>query len=70
MKYKFTISGIDCANCASKLEYRMSQQSDIDSVKINFMNEKITVVSSISEEQVLTLVQHCARAFDKNIEIY
>lgn len=69
MKYKFEISGIDCAHCAAKLEDRMSKIDQVDSVKINFLSEKIIVVSSLSKADVLQHVSDCAKAFDKNIEI-
>ena len=43
MKYKFTVTGIDCPNCAAKLAANMEKLDGVESAKINFLSEKLTV---------------------------
>ncbi len=40
--YKFEITGIDCANCAAKLESEISRLEGISNVSLNFMKSSLT----------------------------
>ena len=39
--YRFSITGIDCANCAAKLEKKISQIEGLENVSLNFMGETL-----------------------------
>ena len=39
--YMFSITGIDCANCAAKLEHKISEIEGIHDVTLNFMNSTL-----------------------------
>ena len=69
MKLKFTITGIDCPNCAAKLAEQMSALDGIDSAKINFLTEKLTVETSISEDETYYKLLGAAHAFSRDISI-
>ena len=69
MKYKYTITGLDCPNCAAKLAAMMETKEGIESAKINFLTEKLTVVSSLDETALMTALRDNARAFSKDIAI-
>ena len=69
MKFKFTITGIDCPNCASKLADMMAKKDGIDSAKINFLTEKLTVESDLSEDAVIKILSESAKAFSKSVKI-
>ncbi len=69
MKFKFTITGIDCPNCAAKLAGIMAAIEGIDSAKINFLTEKLTVESDLEERKLLAILSDTARKFEKDIKI-
>jgi Cd2+/Zn2+-exporting ATPase len=69
MKFKYSITGLDCPNCAAKLAAMIEAKEGIDSAKINFLTEKLTVESSLSETELLALVRGVARAFSRDIVI-
>lgn len=69
MKFKYEIVGLDCPNCAAKLAANMEKCDGIESAKINFLTEKLTVESSLSEDALFTLLSEKARAFDKNVKV-
>lgn len=69
MKFKYTIEGLDCPVCASKLATRMAELDGVDNVKINFLTEKLTVEASISEDELLPALKKCAKAFESGIAI-
>ena len=43
MKSKFKIQGLDCANCAARLEREIQEVDGVESVNINFMTEKMFI---------------------------
>ena len=69
MKLKYTITGIDCPNCAAKLAGIMSGKEGIVSAKINFLTEKLTVETELSENDVYVLLSDTAKSFSKSIKI-
>ena len=69
MKIKYTITDLDCPNCAAKLAASMESKEGIDSAKINFLTEKLTVETSLDESAAYAILADAARAFDKSVEI-
>ena len=69
MKIKYTITGLDCPNCAAKLADKMSAIEGIDSAKINFLTEKLTVESTLEESRAYTLLSEVAKAFSRDVKI-
>ena len=69
MKLKFTITGLDCPNCAAKLADKMSALDGIDSAKINFLTEKLTVETAESEDVAYEKLVKAAAAFSGDIVI-
>ena len=69
MKFKYTITGIDCPNCAAKLASIIENKEGIDSAKINFLTEKLTVESALEADALYSIVSDAARAFSKSIKV-
>ena len=69
MKFKLKITGLDCPNCAAKLAAMIEAKDGIDSAKINFLTEKLTVESTLDEGELLTLVTSVAKSFSKSVKI-
>jgi copper chaperone CopZ len=69
MKLKYTIVGLDCPNCAAKLASMIESEEGIDSAKINFLTEKLTVETSLDESAAFDLILKQAKAFDEDISV-
>ena len=69
MKFKYTIEGIDCPNCAAKLAGMMEKLDGVDSAKINFLSEKLTVESDLEESVLLEKLRKTAKAFESGITV-
>ena len=69
MKRKYEITGLDCPNCAAKLAAMMEKCDGVESAKINFLAEKLTVESELPEAELLALLRITAEAFEDGIEI-
>ncbi len=69
MKFKYTITGLDCPNCAAKLATQMSNLADVDSAKINFLTEKLTVETVLDESAAYDKLSQEAKKFSRDVEI-
>ena len=69
MKIKYTITGLDCPNCAAKLADKMSAIDGIETAKINFLTEKLTVETSLDEGSAYTVLSAVAKAFSSDVKI-
>ena len=69
MKFKFTVTGLDCPNCAAKLAGMIEGAEGIDSAKINFLTERLTIESALSEDAVLKLAEGIAKSFSRDVKI-
>ena len=43
MKMKFKIKGIDCANCAAKMEDAIKKIEGVNDATVSFMTQKMTI---------------------------
>ena len=50
MKKKYSISGIDCANCAAKLEAKMNELPEVDNVILTFATSQLLVEAENPDE--------------------
>ncbi|EEI85896.1 heavy metal-associated domain protein [Anaerococcus lactolyticus ATCC 51172] len=41
MKKKYTIEGLDCANCAAKIEEALGKLDGVESATVSFLSEKV-----------------------------
>ena len=69
MKIKYDVTGLDCPNCAAKLASMISGKEGIDSAKINFLTEKLTIESNLSENEVYKIATGAAKTFSSSVKI-
>ena len=69
MKIKYTITGLDCPNCAAKLAANMEKIEGIDSAKINFLTEKLVVETTLDETSAFEKLSVEAKKFSREISI-
>ncbi|HWQ58136.1 MAG TPA: cation transporter [Clostridia bacterium] len=43
MKKTFKLEGLDCANCAAKIENAVGKLSGVSAASVNFMSAKMTI---------------------------
>ena len=51
MKKVYSIEGIDCANCAAKIEDKINKIKEIDEANLNFMMEKLSIEFKVSTDE-------------------
>ena len=43
MKYKIKLKGLCCANCAAKIEEKVSKLKGVESANVSFITEKMVI---------------------------
>ena len=63
MKKAFKVKGIDCANCAAKLEAGISKIPGVDKAIVSFMTEKLTIEAADDkmDEVVQAAIELCKK---------
>lgn len=68
MKKTYTIEGIDCANCAMKIEEKINKIKGIKEANLNFMMEKLSIIFKGSTEEEVEEVMAEVKKIVKKIE--
>lgn len=70
MKRYYRLNGLDCANCAAKLEKVLSKIKGVNEVSISFMNLKMIIdIDDESFNCVFDTVEKTIKRYEPNIEI-
>lgn len=70
MRKVFKLDEIDCANCAAKLQEGLSNLEGVESVSVNFMTQKLTLVAADDEfDEVLERVVDYTEEVEPDCEI-
>ncbi len=59
---KLNITGLDCANCAAKVERKINEMKEVTEATIDFLNKKLIVTSD--EENSHTLIDSVQKVID------
>lgn len=65
MKKTFRLEGLDCANCAAKMEKAIKELDGVNSATVNFMTTKMVIEAE--DEKMPTIVE-AAEKIVKGIE--
>lgn len=68
MKKVYSIEGIDCANCAAKIEDKINKIKGIDEANLNFMMEKLSIEFKVSTVEEAEEVMQEVRKIVKKME--
>ena len=63
MKKKFAIEGIDCANCAAKMEDAIKKIDGVEDANVSFMTQKMTIVAE--EDQFDRIMKEVVKVCNK-----
>ena len=69
MKIKFNVTGLDCPNCAAKLAALIEAKDGVSTAKINYLTEKLTIETELSEDEALSLARDAAKSFSRNVRV-
>ncbi len=65
MKKTFKLVGLDCANCAAKIEDKISKLEGVSSATVNFMTTKLVIEA---EDDKMDVIVDAAKTIVKKFE--
>ena len=65
MKKKFILEGLDCANCAAKMEKAINELDGVKEATVNFMTTKLVIDG---EDEKMSIIIAEAEKIVKKIE--
>lgn len=65
MKKTFKLEGLDCANCAAKMEDRINKLEGVNQATVNFMTTKLVIEG---EDDKIEEIIESAKAIIKKLE--
>lgn len=65
MKKRFKLEGLECANCAAKMERAIGNLDGVKEVTVNFMTQRLVIDGE--DEKMPTIIQEAERIV-KDIE--
>ena len=68
MRKKYSITGIDCANCAAKLEVKMNELPQVEQVTLTFATQQLLVEAG-DPDAVIPLLQELADKIEPGTKI-
>ncbi|EKB55123.1 cation transporter [Facklamia hominis] len=63
MKKKFILDGLDCANCAAKMEQAINELDGVRKATVNFMTTKMVIDGE--EEKMPTIIAEAEKIVKK-----
>ncbi|MGB4985273.1 MAG: heavy-metal-associated domain-containing protein [Erysipelotrichaceae bacterium] len=63
----FRLEGLDCAHCASKIEEKISKNEGVKSARLNFMTQKLTIESDLTDDQIKQIINEAINTVDENV---
>lgn len=68
--YRYKMTGLDCAACASNLEHEIEKLDGVSDVSISFMMEKLTFSCEESQkEEVMKRIRKVVSKNEPDVEI-
>lgn len=71
MKKKYKVDGLDCANCASKVEEKIKKLDGVNDVKMSYImgNLKLEIEDNIDEKQMLNKIEETGKKIEPSFKI-
>ncbi len=71
MKMICKLNGLDCANCAAKMERSIGKISGVEKASVKFMTQKLTleIADGAAVENILREVEKCIKKVEPDCEI-
>ncbi len=70
MKQKFILEGLDCANCAAKIERAVGSLDGVTSASVNFMTTKMNLeLNDNDTEKILQSVKKTVKKIEPDVSM-
>lgn len=68
MKKVFRLEGLDCANCAAKIEKGINELEGVNEATVNFMTTKLTIEGDSEKmSEIVESVEKIVKKFEPDV---
>lgn len=69
MKKSYMLDGLDCANCAAKMEKAINNLEEVKTATVNFMTAKLTIEADGDYDDLISKVEKVIRKIEPDVKI-
>ncbi len=69
MKKSYTLDGLDCANCAAKMEKAINDLEEVKNATVNFMTTKMTIETDGDQDDLISKVEKIIKKIEPDVKI-
>lgn len=69
MKKSFKLKGLDCANCAAKIEEKVKKVDGVENASVSFMTQKMTVETSSDDEEIFKTIKKAVKKEEPDVKV-
>lgn len=69
MKKSYILDGLDCANCAAKMEKAINDLDEVKIVTVNFMTAKMTIETDGDQDDLIPKVEKIIRKIEPDVKV-
>ncbi len=69
MKKSFRLKGLDCANCAAKIEERVRKVDGIEDASVSFMTQKMVIETNSDDENLLKNIKKAVKKEEPDVKV-
>ena len=69
MKKSYMLDGLDCANCAAKMEKAINNLEEVKTATVNFMTAKLTIEADGDYDDLIYKAEKVIRKIEPDVKI-
>lgn len=69
MKKNFKLKGLDCANCAVKIEEKVKKIDGVEDAYVSFMAQKLVVEINSDDDEILKKIRKTVKKEEPDVKV-
>lgn len=69
MKRIYTLKGLDCPHCASKIERAVAAAEGVSEASVDFMNQSLKVIAEAEDDTLTAKIKEIVRSLEPEVEV-
>lgn len=69
MKKSFKLKGLDCANCAAKIEEKVKKVEGVEEASVSFISQKMVVETNSEDEKILKNIKKAVKKEEPDVKV-
>ena len=69
MEKNFKLKGLDCANCAAKIEEKVKKIDGVEDASVSFMAQKLVVEINSDDDEILKKIRKTVKKEEPDVKV-